>query len=90
MGFESLKRRRALKKDTLPIHWPEEVFEAVEIQNTNPVAYKIKDWNGEIIEGSFYEPELQKTSQDVSYRESDTEKRSTSVGRTERISRYVQ
>ena len=27
--------------------------------------YKIRDWNGKAIEGSCYEPELQKTSQDV-------------------------
>ena len=28
-----------------------------------PVTYKITDYNGEIIHGSFYEEELQKTSQ---------------------------
>ena len=26
---------------------------------------KITDYNGEVIQGSFYEPEFQKTSQDV-------------------------
>ena len=29
------------------------------------MTYKITDYNGEVIEGSFYEEELQKTSQDV-------------------------
>ena len=29
------------------------------------VTYKITDYNGEEIQGSFYEQELQKTSQDV-------------------------
>ena len=29
------------------------------------MTYKITDYNGEEIQGSFYEPELQKTSQDV-------------------------
>ena len=35
------------------------------IQLTIPVTYKITDYNGEEIQGSFYEQELQKTSQDV-------------------------
>ena len=29
------------------------------------MTYKITDYNGEVIHGSFYEEELQKTSQDV-------------------------
>ena len=32
------------------------------IQLTIPVTYKITDYNGEEIQGSFYEQELQKTS----------------------------
>ena len=32
---------------------------------TIQVTYKITDYNGEEIQGSFYEQELQKTSQDV-------------------------
>ena len=35
------------------------------IQNTNPITYKIADLKGEEIDGTFYEPELQKTSQQV-------------------------
>ncbi|XP_062506377.1 uncharacterized protein LOC134182951 [Corticium candelabrum] len=46
-------------------NWTEEVLHIVEIQNTNPVTYKVKDWNEEVIENSFYEPQLQKASQDV-------------------------
>ena len=37
------------------------------INNTSPVTYKLKDYNGEIIEGSFYEQELQKTKQKEVY-----------------------
>ena len=33
------------------------------MQLTIPVTYKITDYNGEKIRGSFYEQELQKTSQ---------------------------
>ena len=45
-------------------NWSEEVFVIVGIQHTNPTTYIIKDFNNEIIEGSFYENELQKTDQD--------------------------
>ena len=43
----------------------EEIFTISKIQLTIPVTYKISDCNGEDIQGSFYERELQKTSQDV-------------------------
>ena len=43
--------------------WTEEVLKISEIQMTIPVTYKLADYNGEEILGSFYEQELQKTSQ---------------------------
>ena len=45
--------------------WTEEVFKISKIQLTIPVTYKITDFNGEKIQGSFYEQELQKTRQDT-------------------------
>ena len=44
-------------------NWPEERFMINKIKNTVPWAYAISDLNGEEITGSFYEKELQKTSQ---------------------------
>ena len=44
-------------------NWPEEVFIINKIKNTVPWTYAISDLNGEEITGSFYEKELQKTSQ---------------------------
>ena len=41
----------------------EEIFEISKIQLTIPVTYKITDYNGQEIQGSFYEQELQKTTQ---------------------------
>ena len=41
--------------------WTEEVFTISKIQLTIPVTYKITDYNGEEIKGSFYEQEFQKT-----------------------------
>ena len=43
--------------------WTEEVFKISKIQLTISVIYKITDYNGEEIQGSFYDQELQKTSQ---------------------------
>jgi hypothetical protein len=48
----------------LPL-WTEELFEISTIQYTIPITYKIKDMNGEEIKGTFYEQELQKSSQEV-------------------------
>ena len=44
-------------------NWSEEVF-INKIKNTVPWTYAISDLNGEEITGSFYEKELQKTSQE--------------------------
>ena len=44
--------------------WSEGVFVAIEIKNTVPWTYVISDVNDELISGSFYEKELQKTSQE--------------------------
>ena len=45
--------------------WTEEVFTISKIQLPIPVTYKITDYDGEEIEGSFYEQELRKTKQDI-------------------------
>ena len=45
-------------------NWSEEVFVVSKIKNTNSQTYVISDLNGEKIAGSFYEKELQKTSQE--------------------------
>ena len=45
--------------------WTEDVFKISKIQMTIPVTYKITDYNEEEIQGSFYEQELQKISQDT-------------------------
>jgi hypothetical protein len=45
--------------------WTEEVFTVSKVQYTDPPTYKITDQNGEEIQGTFYEQELQKTSQEI-------------------------
>ena len=45
-------------------NWSEEVFVVSKVKNAVPWTYVISDLNGERIAGSFYEKELQKTSQE--------------------------
>jgi hypothetical protein len=52
------------RKGYLP-RWTEELFTVSAIQYTDPITYKIKDLNGEEIKGTFYEQEMQKSSQDT-------------------------
>jgi hypothetical protein len=48
------------EKGFLP-NWSTEVFKIVKSLNTRPKTYKIEDYNGETLEGSFYAQELLKT-----------------------------
>ena len=63
------KARISKKKKTFEkgytTRWTEEFFTIVEVKRTQPPTYKIADLNGEEIKGSFYEPELQKTNQEI-------------------------
>ena len=57
------KYKNVFAKGYVP-NWSEEVFVVNKIKNTVPWTYEINDLNGEKIIGSFYEEELQKTSQE--------------------------
>ena len=59
------KYRLCLEKiflKNLETNWTEEIFEIYDIKYSNVPYYYLKDLNGEKIQGSFYEQELQKTS----------------------------
>ena len=56
------KYKSIFAKEYTP-NWSEEIFVINKIKNTVPWTYVISDLNGEEITGSFYEKELQKTSQ---------------------------
>lgn len=55
--------KRTFEKGYLP-NWSEEVFTISRRYARKPPVYKIKDYEGTVIEGTFYEPELQKITQD--------------------------
>jgi len=52
------KARHAFSKGYTP-NWTTELFKIKKIQHTNPVTYILGDMEGQLIKGSFYEPELQ-------------------------------
>ena len=58
------KKKKTFEKG-YTTRWTEEIFTIVEVKRTQPPTYKIADLNGEEIKGSFYEPELQKTNQEI-------------------------
>ena len=58
------KKKKTFEKG-YTTRWTEEIFTIVEVKRSRPPTYKIADLNGEEIKGSFYEPELQKTSQEI-------------------------
>ena len=57
-------KRKLFDKGFTP-NWTEEIFVINEILNTKPVTYRLVDLQGEAVTGSFYEQELQKTTQEI-------------------------
>jgi hypothetical protein len=55
------KARRTFKKGYLP-NWSEELFTVSRGRATNPPVYVLKDYRGDELEGTFYEPELQRVT----------------------------
>ena len=47
-------------------NWSEEIFEVREIVSyTRPITYRLKDLAGELVDGAFYNQQLQKTDQEI-------------------------
>ena len=57
-------KRKLFDKGFTP-NWTEEIFVINQILQTKPVTYRLVDLQGEAVTGSFYEPELQKTTQEI-------------------------
>ena len=58
------KKKTIFEKGYTP-RWTEEVFIISQQLNTQPPTYRLEDDEGEDIPGSFYEPELQRTDQEI-------------------------
>ena len=81
------KKKKTFEKG-YTTRWTEEIFTIAEAKLTSPVTYKIADLNGEEINGTFYEPELQKTSQEL-FRIEKREEISRQVDRLFRLLEFL-
>jgi hypothetical protein len=61
------KAKRTFEQGYLP-NWTEEVFTVVSVSNSNPPQIKVKDYDGNVIAGSFYIQEVQVVSKPEVYR----------------------
>ena len=57
-------KKKSFEKGFTP-KWTEEVFIVKKVIYTKPVTYKLKDLMDDEVDGTFYEPELQKTAQET-------------------------
>ena len=78
------KAKKTFEKGYLP-NWSTEIFTIDTMKKTNPPVYTIKDYSGDIIEGTFYEKELQKVnvSKDTLYKIDSIIKRRKRRGKIE-------
>ena len=60
-----ISKKKKIFEKGYTTRWTEEICTIVEVKRTSPITYKITDLNGEEITSTFYEPELQKTSQEL-------------------------
>ena len=75
------KAKRHFEKGYMA-NWTEELFTIVDAHRSDPPVYRLVDWHGDSLDGTFYEPELQKVivSADKTYRV-ETELRRRNNGR---------
>lgn len=60
--YVRISRLKSIFEKGYDYNWSEEIFRVRELLMTNPVTYKIEDYNGEDIQGTFYRQELVKTT----------------------------
>jgi len=60
-----ITRKKGVFEKGYTARWTEEVFTVSEVRYTDPITYKIVDYNNEEIKGSFYEQELQKATEEL-------------------------
>ena len=76
--------RAPFRKGYLP-QWTREIFTVAAKKTTRPATFQLKDYDGDLLEGTFYAQELQKVvlSRDPIYRVEDVLRRRTRRGRRE-------
>ena len=61
------KSKRLFEKGYLP-NWTYEQFTITEVVSGSPVLYRLKDYDGDVIDGTFYGAELQKSTKRDTYK----------------------
>ena len=79
-----LKKKKTFEKG-FTSNWTEELFTVSEVKRTNPPTYTIEDTKGENIQGTFYEQELQKTTQEIYRIEKVLKRRTTKKDKVKEI-----
>ena len=74
-----------MKKKKKNPNWTEELFTISSVKATKPPTYTIEDLRGEPVEGSFYEAELQKSTQEVFRIDKVIKRRTTKRGKEEAL-----
>jgi len=59
-GYVRIRKYKGAFMKGYEPNWTTEVFKVLKVKSTYPVTYKIQDYMGTPINGSFYEEELQK------------------------------
>ena len=82
--------RAPFRKGYLPT-WTEEIFTVVEKKMTRPITYRLKDYGGDLLEGTFYDQELQKvpSEKDRTYRIEKIIRKRTKKGRRELFVKWL-
>ena len=63
-----MSRKKGIFEKGYTPRWTEEVFTVSEVRYTDPITYRIVDYNNEETEGTFYEQELQKSTEENMFR----------------------
>jgi len=62
---DRITRKKGIFEKGYTARWTEEVFTFSEVRYTDPITYKIGNYNNEEIKGSFYEQELEKARHEL-------------------------
>jgi len=84
-----LSRMKDIFEKGMVDNWTKQLYKVSEVLPTYPITYKITDFDGEAIEGSFYQDELQKTEVPNHYDIEKVIKTRTRNGRKEYLVKFI-
>lgn len=82
------KLRTVFGKGYIP-RWTKELFKIHKVLRTTPTTYRLQSYNGDIIDGSFYRPEIQPVADKEFFEINEVLKRRTMNGKKEMFVSWV-